>query len=306
MSIDEDDLTGFELKPTVDLDAPIDILLDDRAAKLKKVLGKIRSTSAEHMAVEDILELEELLSELQNRMGGSGLDKWYVPDGPYSIDKLPKHKAFFAATRDYRELLILGGNRTSKTSSGCFLSAATATGLLPDWWEGVTFNGPVNNWAIGSTSKSVKETLQEALLGPLGNFGTGLIPKECIIRTTAKTGVPGGIGTVYVKHVPTGGTSTIEFMSAEQGTKAFMGAARHIIHIDEPVDEAIYNECLIRTMTTNGRMIHSVTPKLGLTRMLANFLSDCDLLEGTQEIKGLKMAKAIMELEQKERDDANG
>lgn len=178
--------------------------------------------------------------------------------------------------------------------------------LYPSWWQGVTFDGPVNNWAIGSTSKSVKETLQEALLGPLGALGTGILPKECILRTTAKQGVPGGIDTVYVKHVPTGGTSTITFMSAEQGTKAFMGSARHIIHIDEPTDEAVYNECLIRTMTTNGRVVHSVTPKMGLTRMLANFLSDCDLLEGTQEIKGLRMAKALMDLEDKQAEEARG
>ena len=308
MSIDydEDDLEGFELTPSIDLDTPIGDLLDERAAKLKKILGKVKSTNKDHIAVEDILELEALLAELQERVGTSGFDKWYVPGGPYSIDRLTKHKAFYKATRDYRELLILGGNRSSKTTSGCYLSAVTATGMLPSWWEGVTFDGPVNNWAVGSTSKSVKETLQEALLGPVGNLGTGILPKSSIVRTTAKQGVPGGIDTVYVRHEPSGGISTITFMSAEQGTKVFMGSARHIIHIDEPTDEAVYNECLIRTMTTNGRMVHSVTPKKGLTRMLANFLADCDLLEGTQEIKGLKMAKALMDLEELQREENRG
>lgn len=302
----EDSLDGFELKPNMDLDIPIDDLLDARASKLKKVLGRVKASTKDHISADDIQELEELLQELQERMGTAGVEKWYVPGGPYSIEKLPKHKAFFDATKDYREVLLLGGNRTSKSVSGCYLNATTLLGQYPDWWNGVVFDGPVNNWSVGSTSKSVKETLQEILLGPLGAIGTGMIPKEHILKTVAKSGVPGGIDTVYVRHIPTGGTSTVTFMSGEQGTKAFMGAARHIIHIDEPMDEAVYNECLIRTMTTNGRMVHSVTPKLGLTRMLANFLSDCDLLAGTQEIKGLRMAKALIDLEDKKAEEERG
>lgn len=121
-------LDGFEFKSRLDSEESLDDILKNRADKLKKVLGKVKNKDREHIAVEDILELEELLAEMQERMGTSGMDKWYVPDGPYSIDKLPKHKAFYAATRDYREVLILGGNRSSKTTSGCYLSAVTATG----------------------------------------------------------------------------------------------------------------------------------------------------------------------------------
>lgn len=296
----EDSLEGFDLKPSMNLDEPLSLELMARASKLRHLIDK--SKASKHVSPEDIVELDLLIKELGDRTNTSGFHKWYVEGGPFAIDKLPKHKAFFDATKDYREVLILGGNRTSKTTSGCYVSALTATGQYPDWWDGVRFNGPVNNWSVGATAKSVKETLQEALLGPPGALGTGLIPKDCIIKTDHKAGTPGAVNTVYVKHI-SGGTSTITFLSGDQKVRAFFGTARHIIHIDEPTEEDIYNECLIRTMTTNGRILHSITPKKGLTRMLANFLSDCELLAGTQSIKGLAQAKALMDMERARKDE---
>lgn len=287
MSIEEDD---WDLESTVDFSIPIDEELLSRASKIKSRALK------QNISPQDVLELEELLAEMQARTEVSGLDKWFVPGTPFGIDKLPKHKAIFDSTKTYREVLILGGNRTSKTTSGSFINAVTATGRYPDWWDGVFFEGPVNNWAVGKTGQSVRDTLQESLMGPQGQWGTGLLPKDSIIKTIHKAGIPGAIDTVYVRHVD-GGISTIGFKAADQKVPSFFGTARHIVHIDEPTEEDIYNECLVRTMTTGGRVIHTITPKKGLTRMLANFLSDCDLLAGTQQIKGLEQAKALMNME---------
>jgi len=285
---DDDD---WDLVPSVDLDIPIDEELLNRAAKIK-----VRAQN-KHISPHDVLELQSLLKEMERRTEISGVDKWYVPGTPFGIDKLPKHKAIFDSTKDYREVLILGGNRTSKTTTGCYLSTVTATGLYPDWWDGVVYPGPVNNYSVGKSAQTVLQTLQECLMGPSGQWGTGLIPKHLIEKTVHKSGVPGAIREVHVRHVPSGGISTITFMSADQKAHAFFGLKGHIMHVDEPTDEDVYNEILVRTMTTNGRVIHTITPKKGLTRMLANFLSDCHLLAGTKKIKGLEQAKALMDIE---------
>jgi len=244
----------------------------------------------------DLLELAELIEELERRNEFSGIAKRFQANTPYSIDNLPKHKAFFDATRNYREILLLGGNRSGKTQSGAFLCAVLATGLYPEWWDGIRFDGPVNIWAVGKTGQTTRDTVQEALMGPTGAEGTGLIPKSCIGKKVRLPGTPNAYDTVEVLHT-SGKWSTIGFKSYKQDTPSFYGTAKHLVWLDEPCPEDIYNECLIRTATTNGRVVHTITPKEGLTRLLADFLANCDLLAGTEKIEGIDKAAAMMLME---------
>lgn len=234
----------------------------------------------------DLINLLELLEEEKRREDYSGFHKYFQVGTPYGIDRLPKHRAFFDSTREYRETLMLGGNRCGKTRAGATFLSVIATGQYPDWWTGVVFDGPTSNWAAGKTGQSTRDTVQEALLGPIGNWGTGAIPKDCIVRTTARTGIPNAVDTIEVLHV-SGKISTVGLKSYDQKPSSFYGTAKHGVWLDEPCPDLVYNECLIRTMTTGGRLVHTITPKEGLTRLLAEYLSNCDLLAGAQRIKGL-------------------
>ena len=49
-------------------------------------------------------------------------------------------------------------------------------------WEGRTFDHPIEAWAAGDTSQTVRDIIQAKLLGPIGSFGTGLIRKALIVR----------------------------------------------------------------------------------------------------------------------------
>jgi len=264
------------------------------AAKLRELVPK-GGTQVQAANNYELLRVIDLIEEAEKREDTSGFHKWFK-DGPYDIRNLPKHKAFFEATARYREVLLLGGNRVGKTRSGATVAAILATGEYPDWWEGVRFDHPTTIWVAGKTGQTTRDTVQEALMGPIGHWGTGALPKESIGRCTARQGIPNAIDTVEVNHV-SGGISTIGFKSYDQKPASFYGRAMHLIWLDEPCPDLVYNECLIRTMTTNGRVIHTITPKEGLTRLLAEFLSGCDLLAGSERIKGLD---AMIKLEDME------
>lgn len=49
--------------------------------------------------------------ELKKREKNAGYKNWFVPGTPFGIDKCPKHKSFFDATRDYRQIMFRAGNR---------------------------------------------------------------------------------------------------------------------------------------------------------------------------------------------------
>jgi len=266
-------------------------------ARVTTLISKSKESSVSN---SDLYELLQLIEEMEKREEYSGLAKRFKPDTPYSIVNLPKHKAFFDATKWYREILLLGGNRSGKTQSGAYILAAAATGLYPDWWDGVRFDGPINAWAVGKTGQTTRDTVQEALMGPVGAEGTGLIPLHCIGKKVRLPGTPNAYDTVEVLHT-SGKWSTIGFKSYKQDTPSFYGTARHLVWLDEPAPEDIYNECLIRTSVLpgggEGRIIHTITPKEGLTRLLADFLSKCDLLAGTEKIQGIDKAAAMMALE---------
>lgn len=221
--------------------------------------------------------LPQLLAERERRAGGK-FRTYFPEDGPLSRHAYPKHMAFFAAGKTHRERAFVAANRAGKTSAGVFEDAAHLTGQYPPWWEGRRFRHPIEAWVAGDTSKTTRDILQSALLGPPGQpaqQGTGMLPKETILHTTPKAGIANAVETVYVRHV-TGGTSTMTFKSFDQRREAFQGTAKHLIHLDEEADEAIYAECLLRTMETGdftgGIIILTFTPLMGLTPLVLSFM----------------------------------
>jgi phage terminase large subunit-like protein len=134
-------------------------------------------------------------------------------------------------------------------------------------------------WAVNDTNPNVRDINQVELMGLHGMHGTGMIPADAIIKTTAKPGVPDALGTVQVKHV-SGGISTVVFKTYEQGWDAFTGQAVHVIWCDEEPDVRVYAECCIRTMTTNGLIMLTFTPLKGTTELVKGFIEAYTRQEG--------------------------
>jgi hypothetical protein len=115
---------------------------------------------------------------------------------------------FFRAGIEHRERCFLAANRVGKTEGvGGYELTCHLTGEYRDWWEGRTFDHPIEAWAAGDTSQTVRDIIQAKLLGPVGSFGTGLVRKALIVRTTSRQGIPDAVQDIYVKH-KTGGTSS--------------------------------------------------------------------------------------------------
>ncbi len=174
-----------------------------------------------------------------------------------------------------RERLFLAGNRCGKTLCGAYEMAMHLTGRYPNWWNGARFNFPIQAWAASVTTEATRDILQRTYLGDLRgakheNSG-GIIPAFLLGRITMKRGVADAVDTVQVKHI-SGGYSLLGFKSYDQGRAKFQGTARHVIHLDEEPDIAIYEECLLRTATVEGHILLTMTPLQGMTNLCERFL----------------------------------
>jgi phage terminase large subunit-like protein len=235
---------------------------------------------------EQKVEILELLEEKQRRQSRRKILSYYPDTGPLSRSHYPRHIEFFAAGATYRERLMMAANRVGKTEGvGGYETALHLTGAYPAWWQGRRFTRAIKGWAAGDTSKTVREILQDKLLGPVGAWGTGLIPGDSITRIVKSTGgVADTVDTVYVRHMA-GGESKLVFKSYDQRREAFQGTEQDLIWLDEEPPQDIYTECLIRTMTTGGCILLTFTPLYGMSEVVLMFLPDGKMPEG-HEVAG--------------------
>ena len=273
-------------------------MIDDTISEevLSRLQLKINSGTADHATLQEFLNALDIY---EKKLATSGTKKWFVEGTPYGIEHCPKHKGFFDSGADYPERIFLASNRTGKTISGAFEMACHLTGDYPSWWAGRVFDKPVSAWAVGSTARSTRDVIQKELLGPIGSWGTGLIPEEKMGRFWALQGTPQAVDVIEIRH-KSGGMSTLGFKNYEQPIEAFYGTDKHVIWLDEECPQNVWNECLIRTMTTKGIQYVTFTPLAGLTPFVVNFCSKADFLYGALAIT----APAKREDDEDEGEDA--
>lgn len=92
------------------------------------------------MDYSTMLRVIEVAKAYNERKKFSGTEKWFTEESGFPITSLPKQKAFFEATRSYRQVMFRASNRTSKTISGSYAVSCWSTGVYPSWWEGRVFD----------------------------------------------------------------------------------------------------------------------------------------------------------------------
>ena len=214
-----------------------------------------------------------LLEERARRKSRRKLYTYYPDTGPLRRELYPKHMEFFRAGQYHRERLVVAANRIGKTEGiGGYETTLHLTGDYPPWWPGRRFERPISAWAAGDTSQTVRDIIQFKLLGPVGSYGTGLIPGERIAAVKNKAGsVPDTVESIGVRHV-SGGVSVLGLKSYDQRRVSFQGTEKDLIWLDEECPVDVYGECLLRTMTTNGMLLLTFTPLQGLSPMVLNFM----------------------------------
>src|SRR5687768_14520018 len=104
-----------------------------------------------------------------------------------------KQREFHAAGKQYRERLLMAGNQLGKTLAAAMEVAMHMTGRYPDWWEGYRFDRPTRGICGSESVELTKKGVQRLLLGnpeTPEQWGTGSIPKDCLVDTSPRPGVP--------------------------------------------------------------------------------------------------------------------
>ena len=219
-----------------------------------------------------VSEMEAIRAELQKRQDTNRLKDYR----PYN-----KQKEFHAAGKEHSERLFMAGNQLGKTLSGGAEWAIHLTGRYPDWWEGKEFLKPVQFWAAGVTGESTRDNPQKMLLGPpplKSQWGTGMIPGDCIVDTTPARGTPDLLDNVVVRHGGGGdvqqGESVIWFKSYVQGREKWQGPTLDGVWFDEEPPMDIYSEGRTRTNARGIFTMITFTPLQGMSDVVHMFLGD--------------------------------
>lgn len=197
---------------------------------------------------------------------------YYPDEGPLARSKYAKHMEFFAAGAEFNERMFMAANRVGKTDAGAFEVACHLTGIYPDWWAGRRFREPNEWWACGTTSETTRDIVQAKLLGAYDKPGTGFIPSHLLLEQTRRPhGLTGSIESAYIRH-SSGGKSLLGLKTYEQGRKSFEGTGKHGIWDDEEPPQDVYQEQVLRTLTTGGIVIVTFTPLQGVSEVVKGYL----------------------------------
>lgn len=205
-----------------------------------------------------------------------------------------KHSEYFGAGKEFPERLFTAANRCGKSTAGAYEDVCHLTGLYPEWWNGHRFHAPVNGVLIGNTARQLRSAAQQILFGPPGQWGpgqsAGMIPGETVIDIKTVHGVSGAIDFALIRHVPSGGTSTLFLCSAEQGWQALQGRKLQFIHCDEEppanVGLELYSELVSRLIDSDGIFYMTATPQQGMTELMSLFWGGDD--EGNDDAAVLR------------------
>lgn len=200
-----------------------------------------------------------------------------------AIDRLAHYKPYAkqiefhtAGALPVYERLFMAGNQLGKTFAGAAETAMHLTGRYPSWWQGRRWDRPIVAIGGSESGELTRDGMQRLLVGPPkveADWGTGYIPKDCLIDWSRKNGVADALDSVTVKHV-NGGASTFGFKSYDQGRAKWQANTVDWVWFDEEPPQDVYSEGITRTTATSGSTILTFTPLLGMSEVVRRFLNE--------------------------------
>ena len=185
----------------------------------------------------------------------------------------------FCITVEAADHLFVANDYVVTRNCGKTMSAAAETafhlcGQYPEWWRGKRFQTAVRGWVGSPTTQTTRDAAQMLLMGPPGEFGTGLIPARYIVDYSKAThGVPNSLESVIVKHV-SGKNSQLQFKSYDQGRLRWQAATLNFVWFDEEPPMDIFTEGRTRTNVPGNFTYMTFTPLLGMSDVVIRFLKE--------------------------------
>lgn len=189
------------------------------------------------------LDLSEMLAQVADAI---------QPISNKNYDPHPKQREFHCS--DKPEKLFIGGNRSGKTLASVNECIWRLTRTHPYRPELNTIKEDIRGRFVGV---SYQEGIEMIILPLFKKW----MPKEFLIDMSWEKSWSPRKRTLTLNN-----GSFIEFMSYEQDLEKFAGTSRHFCAFDEePTSMAIWQECKLRLLDTEGEWWISMTPVEGLT-----------------------------------------
>lgn len=220
-----------------------------------------------------INELQTKLNAIENYQKYKQLDFAFEPK---DHEGYKKHLEFFEAGSWARFRMLAGGNGSGKSFTVAYETVCHCTGLYPEWWKGKKLRKPTTVWIVAESMALFRDSMQQILIGKSGNEeGTGLIPKDCLLKTEAYTGVTGAFGRILVRH-KLGHVVTIVIKTFDMRRENLQAATIDLLVCDEEPPEDVYMECVMRTRGTKkkepGIVMLAFTSFAGMTGVVLQYV----------------------------------
>jgi len=223
-----------------------------------------------------------------------------------------KQIEFHAAGATYRERLFRASNQSGKTLAGGAEVAMHLSGRYPEWWDGKRFDRPVRFMAGSESAELTRKGVQRILVGTPEDraaWGTGMIPGDCIIDHSSRSGVADALASITVKS-EFGGNSSLQFASYDQGRSKWQAETLDGVWFDEEPPSDVYSEGVTRTNTTMGPVILTLTPLMGMSEVVRRFMTEespdrCDInmtIEDAEHYTPEERVRIIASYPEHERD----
>ena len=193
-----------------------------------------------------------------------------------AYDPYPYQTKFHETGANANQRLLMAANRIGKSYCGSMELSYHLTGIYPEWWKGRVYSQPIIAWAGGVSNETTRDIVQFELLGSPDDpdaFGSGTIPKDKIVKTERKPGVPNAKSVALIRHV-TGGNSSLFFKAYEMGVEKWQGRSVDCIWLDEEPSRDIYSQAVTRTLDRKGMVYMTFTPEAGMTETVASFMNN--------------------------------
>jgi phage terminase large subunit-like protein len=174
-----------------------------------------------------------------------------------------------ALLEKFNELVILGGNRASKTEYAAKRVVQSFVGAdvdLPEWLKEKTAKRGINIWCLHTTNMTSVAVQQKAFYKYLpSELKAAKRSNQCAVSWTQKNG--------FTDNTAVYQGNQVWFLNYSQDIKVIEGGEVDIVWCDELVPADWLETLKYRLITRNGKLLVTFTPIQGYTQVVKEYIT---------------------------------